>query len=217
MVLRLLSPGVPVDQLVNERQNTADLLAAAFADQPEDDLQFERGQSLQSTDALQSLLATAAEGQDVIEEAAPIPLAPVRQEPRQQEQPRRAPGRTRRPPGVPRRVARPRDNAEKGQRLPNQQDRPNDNVGTVERYSHTNEDGSFTFGYIAEDGSFREETRGVDCITRGKYGYIDPDGKKREFTYVSGLPCDITDEDVDLDDDNLQREDPLKITQLGQP
>ena len=36
----------------------------------------------------------------------------------------------------------------------------------------------------------REETRGIDCITRGKYGYIDPDGKRREFTYVSGLPCD---------------------------
>lgn len=25
---------------------------------------------------------------------------------------------------------------------------------------------------------------------RGKYGYIDPDGNKREFTYVSGNPCD---------------------------
>ena len=59
-------------------------------------------------------------------------------------------------------------------------------VGTSERYSHQNEDGSFTFGYIAEDGSFREETRGTDCITRGKYGYIDPDGKRREFTYTSG-------------------------------
>ena len=53
-----------------------------------------------------------------------------------------------------------------------------------------NSDGSFTFGYVSEDGSFREETRGLDCITRGKYGYIDPDGKRREFTYVSGLPCD---------------------------
>lgn len=25
---------------------------------------------------------------------------------------------------------------------------------------------------------------------RGKYGYVDPDGNKREFTYVSGNPCD---------------------------
>lgn len=27
-------------------------------------------------------------------------------------------------------------------------------------------------------------------MVRGKYGYIDPDGNKREFTYVSGNPCD---------------------------
>lgn len=62
-------------------------------------------------------------------------------------------------------------------------------MGTLERYSHKNEDGSFTFGYVSADGSFREETRGADCITRGKYGYIDPDGIKREYTYTSGLPC----------------------------
>ena len=79
-----------------------------------------------------------------------------------------------------------------------------------------NADGSFTFGYVAEDGSFREETRGLDCITRGKYGYIDPDGKRREFTYVSGLPCD-TDQEQEFDDqgfaiednDNAIREDPI--------
>ena len=64
-------------------------------------------------------------------------------------------------------------------------------VGTLERYSHKNEDGSFTFGYVSADGSFREETRGADCITRGKYGYIDPDGIKREYTYTSGLPCQV--------------------------
>lgn len=27
-------------------------------------------------------------------------------------------------------------------------------------------------------------------MVRGKYGYVDPDGNKREFTYVSGNPCD---------------------------
>lgn len=53
-----------------------------------------------------------------------------------------------------------------------------------------NDDGSFTFGYEAADGSFKEETRGTDCVVRGKYGYVDPDGNKREFTYVSGNPCD---------------------------
>ena len=78
----------------------------------------------------------------------------------------------------------------------NQRDEP---VATLERYSHKNDDGSFTFGYVGADGSFREETRGADCITRGKYGYIDPDGVKREYSYTSGLTCDVDDENNDLD------------------
>ncbi|KAE8747655.1 Cuticle Protein CPR RR Unclassified 12 [Frankliniella occidentalis] len=61
---------------------------------------------------------------------------------------------------------------------------------TIRNYSKVNDDGSFTFGYEAADGSFKEETRGTDCVVRGKYGYVDPDGNKREFTYVSGNPCD---------------------------
>lgn len=63
-------------------------------------------------------------------------------------------------------------------------------VQTIRNYSNVNDDGSFTFGYEAADGSFKEETRGTDCVVRGKYGYVDPDGNKREFTYVSGNPCD---------------------------
>lgn len=63
-------------------------------------------------------------------------------------------------------------------------------VQTIRNYSKYNDDGSFTFGYEAADGSFKEEVRGTDCVVRGKYGYIDPDGNKREFTYVSGNPCD---------------------------
>lgn len=63
-------------------------------------------------------------------------------------------------------------------------------VQTIRNYNKLNDDGSFTFGYEAADGSFKEENRGTDCVVRGKYGYIDPDGNKREFTYVSGNPCD---------------------------
>ncbi|XP_055525410.1 PAX-interacting protein 1-like [Wyeomyia smithii] len=63
-------------------------------------------------------------------------------------------------------------------------------VQTIRNYNKVNDDGSFTFGYEDADGSFKEETRGTDCVVRGKYGYIDPDGNKREFTYVSGNPCD---------------------------
>ena len=48
--------------------------------------------------------------------------------------------------------------------------------------------------------SNREETRGADCITRGKYGYIDPEGVKREYTYTSGLHCEVGEDDLYLQD-----------------
>jgi len=67
---------------------------------------------------------------------------------------------------------------------------PHSIVETIRRYSFESEDGSFTFGYESADGSFKEETRGADCIVRGKYGYVDPDGVKREFSYESGNRCD---------------------------
>ncbi|CAB4061129.1 unnamed protein product [Lepeophtheirus salmonis] len=59
----------------------------------------------------------------------------------------------------------------------------------IERYSFEEEDGSLTWGYKTSDGSFKEETRGVDCITRGRYGYIDDSGEVREYNYESGAPC----------------------------
>ncbi|XP_031783240.1 mucin-5AC isoform X2 [Nasonia vitripennis] len=74
-------------------------------------------------------------------------------------------------------------------------------VQTIRNYNKVNDDGSFTFGYEAADGSFKEETRGTDCVVRGKYGYVDPDGNKREFTYVSGNPCDPNAPKDDDDDD----------------
>lgn len=47
---------------------------------------------------------------------------------------------------------------------------------------------------------------------RGKYGYVDPDGNKREFTYVSGNPCDPNKPDEDeqegAQDDRDDRDDP---------
>ncbi|KAK4314925.1 hypothetical protein Pmani_013837 [Petrolisthes manimaculis] len=63
-------------------------------------------------------------------------------------------------------------------------------VETIRRYSYFDEEGSYIFGYEAADGSFKEEKRGRDCIVTGKYGYVDPDGVRREFTYTSGNQCD---------------------------
>lgn len=50
-------------------------------------------------------------------------------------------------------------------------------VQTIRNYNKVNDDGSFTFGYEAADGSFKEETRGTDCVVRGRYGYVDPEGR----------------------------------------
>lgn len=85
-------------------------------------------------------------------------------------------------------------------------------VQTIRNYNKVNDDGSFTFGYEAADGSFKEETRGTDCVVRGKYGYVDPDGNKREFTYVSGNPCDPNKPDEEdqepLGPESVERDDP---------
>lgn len=60
----------------------------------------------------------------------------------------------------------------------------------LRKYRDDNPDGSITWGFENDDGSYKEETIGNDCVTRGKYGYIDPDGVHRQYSYVQGLPCD---------------------------
>ncbi|XP_014608579.1 PREDICTED: LOW QUALITY PROTEIN: uncharacterized protein LOC106789138 [Polistes canadensis] len=60
----------------------------------------------------------------------------------------------------------------------------------IRRYRNDNSDGSITWGFENDDGSYKEEIIGTDCITRGKYGYVDPDGLRREYTYETGIKCD---------------------------
>lgn len=60
----------------------------------------------------------------------------------------------------------------------------------MRRYRDDNPDGSITWGFENDDGTFKEETIGADCVTRGRYGYVDPEGVKREYSYQSGQPCD---------------------------
>ncbi|XP_014213319.1 uncharacterized protein LOC106642910 [Copidosoma floridanum] len=60
----------------------------------------------------------------------------------------------------------------------------------IRRYREEMADGSILWGFENDDGSFKEEMIGIDCITRGKYGYVDPDGLKREYTYETGIKCD---------------------------
>lgn len=61
---------------------------------------------------------------------------------------------------------------------------------TIRKWREENEDGSITWGYENDDGSFKEELIGTDCITKGTYGYVDPDGNKREYQYETGIKCD---------------------------
>lgn len=60
----------------------------------------------------------------------------------------------------------------------------------VRSWSNTNSDGTFNYGYINSDGSYKNETRGNDCVVRGVYGYVDRDsGVTLSFPYTSGNPC----------------------------
>ncbi|GLV31840.1 uncharacterized protein CBL_07600 [Carabus blaptoides fortunei] len=74
--------------------------------------------------------------------------------------------------------------------VPRRQRNKKPEVLILRKYREDNPDGSITWGFENDDGTFKEETIGVDCITRGKYGYVDPDGNRREYTYETGLYCD---------------------------
>ncbi|XP_059619765.1 uncharacterized protein LOC132263796 isoform X3 [Phlebotomus argentipes] len=73
----------------------------------------------------------------------------------------------------------------------------------LRKYREEHEDGTITWGFENDDGSFKEETIGIDCITRGRYGYIDPDGEKREYTYETGIQCDPNKRDEESEEDDL--------------
>lgn len=46
-----------------------------------------------------------------------------------------------------------------------------------------NEDGSYSYGYEAADGSFKIETKSASGEVKGKYGYVDDSGNVREIEY----------------------------------
>lgn len=76
--------------------------------------------------------------------------------------------------------------------VPERKLRPRDRIRVEDSYRVRHDDGSYTWGYKSGDGSFKEETIGADCITRGRYGYVDPFGEIQEFNYKSGVSCDPT-------------------------
>ncbi|XP_018574953.1 protein TsetseEP-like [Anoplophora glabripennis] len=89
-------------------------------------------------------------------------------------------------------------------------------VQILRKYRTDNEDGSITWGFENDDGTFKEENLGIDCITRGKYGYVDPDGVRREYTYESGNKCDEQDPD-EIEEEAIARLPPKKPLNIGKP
>ncbi|ODM94861.1 hypothetical protein Ocin01_11822 [Orchesella cincta] len=56
----------------------------------------------------------------------------------------------------------------------------------MKQINKVNDDGSYTFGYEADDGSFRVETRTKDGLVKGKYGFVDANGKLKVTEYTAG-------------------------------
>ncbi|KAJ0175858.1 hypothetical protein K1T71_009017 [Dendrolimus kikuchii] len=59
-------------------------------------------------------------------------------------------------------------------------------VPILKQINKQNDDGSYSFGYEAADGSFKIETKYPNGDVAGKYGYIDVNGKTREVSYGAG-------------------------------
>lgn len=55
----------------------------------------------------------------------------------------------------------------------------------IKQIKRLNEDGSYTIGYEADDGTFKIESRDVLGNVKGTFGYIDKDGEIKRVTYSS--------------------------------
>lgn len=56
-------------------------------------------------------------------------------------------------------------------------------VPILKQINRHNEDGSYSYGYEAADGSFKIETKAANGEVKGKYGYVDDSGNLREIQY----------------------------------
>lgn len=58
-------------------------------------------------------------------------------------------------------------------------------VPILKEINRVNDDGSYTFGYEAADGSFKIETRDVQGNVKGMFGYIDETGELKRVSYTA--------------------------------
>lgn len=59
-------------------------------------------------------------------------------------------------------------------------------VPILKQINRVNDDGSYTYGYEAADGTFKVETRDKEGNVRGKYGYLDETGILKTVEYAAG-------------------------------
>lgn len=58
-----------------------------------------------------------------------------------------------------------------------------DKLEIVKQIKKINDDGSYTIGYEADDGSFKIESRDVQGNIKGTYGFVDDDGEVKRVSY----------------------------------
>lgn len=58
-------------------------------------------------------------------------------------------------------------------------------VPIIKQINRVNDDGTYTFGYEAADGSFKIETRDVLGNVKGMFGYIDDQGQLKRVSYTA--------------------------------
>lgn len=58
-----------------------------------------------------------------------------------------------------------------------------EDVSILKQINRVNDDGSYTFGYEASDGSFKVETRDVAGNVKGMFGFVDEAGRLKRVSY----------------------------------
>ncbi|KAG5882805.1 hypothetical protein JTB14_035635 [Gonioctena quinquepunctata] len=101
-------------------------------------------------------------------------------------------------------AARPQYDDEEG----NRKKKPVSQI--LRKYRTDNPDGSITWGFENDDGTFKEETLGTDCTIKGKYGYVDPEGTRREYEYEAGNKCDPQQDKLDEEEEERAARIPAK-------
>ena len=65
-------------------------------------------------------------------------------------------------------------------------------VPILRQINRVNDDGSYTFGFEAADGTFKIETRDEKGNVKGKYGYLDETGELKVVEYSAGKDAGFT-------------------------